>query len=212
MNYCNSGNKPTVKYKFAEKAEKIYKCDIAPIEIITKTVPIRSSENYDPGGYNITVWQVDGAKFLTSLVRDHEIFQNPANGEFVFTGRACEDADFRHLYDFEGGSAADFPGEGYRQYRQGFTTDPSKGITIDRSVTCPVPLEQKCSIQVFYNNAVIFQDQGDCPLEFEVICENCPSGYIECKTLKYPGYCCLPCSITNEIANIITIIKNINNG
>jgi uncharacterized Zn-binding protein involved in type VI secretion len=44
--------------------------------------------------------------------------------------------------------------------------------------------------------------------QYTVACDNeCPSGHIRCQTVKYPGYCCIPCKkIAQRINNLATRI------
>lgn len=202
---CQVGDKPTVKYKFAGQSEKRYKSQFAPIEIIQKTVPIPASGNYNPQGFGLRVWPVNIGEYVTGIVLDYEIFHNP-NYPFFDTVSSipCGEKDYHVL------SPADckYYGREYVKCRLDcYDIDPTKEVSIDRTVHCPVFMEEKCSIQVLYNNLVIFQDQGNCPLEVEIICGDCEQGYIRCETHKYPGYCCLPCKSTaakiNNLANRI---------
>lgn len=68
---------------------------------------------------------------------------------------------------------------------------------------------KKCSILIKNpaTNQIIFKDQGDCPCEYEIECDGCPSGTCKCKCSGYPGYCCLPCGSIKS--SIIQIAKNI---
>ena len=63
-----------------------------------------------------------------------------------------------------------------------------------------------CKIKISSRGKILYEDEGDCPLRFEVVCdEDCPKGYLKCASNKYPGYCCLPCKPT---ANKIRALGN----
>jgi hypothetical protein len=196
---CQIGDKPTIKYKFAGQSEKRYKSQLAPIELIQKSVPIPASNNYNRQGYGLRVWPVNIGQYVTGAVLDHEVFHSPYYPFFdTVSSITCGVKDYTILspQDCENARLE------YAKCRADcYDIDPSKTVTIDNTVSCPVPMEEKCSLQVLYNNLVIFQDQGNCPLEAEIICGNCADGEIECKTTKYPGYCCIPCASTAATIN-----------
>jgi hypothetical protein len=69
-----------------------------------------------------------------------------------------------------------------------------------------IPGEGGCKLTVKNSNGQqLFEVTGECPINYEVACGNCPPGYIECKTNKHPGYCCVPCQKTaSKINNLAT--------
>jgi hypothetical protein len=86
---------------------------------------------------------------------------------------------------------------------------------IDLNRKCPTNSNslERCSIQITYNGLTIFQDQGNCPLTFNVSCGNCPPGTEEHQINVYPGYCCFDCnSIANDIRGLTNIVKGLNRG
>ena len=90
--------------------------------------------------------------------------------------------------------------------------DPNQ-VSFDYTKKCPESNDNKnrCSIQVLYQGLVIFQDQGDCPINFSVSCGNCPEGTEEHKTSAYPGYCCMDCaSIAAEIRGLTNTVRGLN--
>lgn len=61
-----------------------------------------------------------------------------------------------------------------------------------------------CGISVRDTTGEIYNKQfGICPT-YEVVCgDECPPGYLKCKTTSYPGYCCIPCSdVLRRINNL----------
>lgn len=63
-----------------------------------------------------------------------------------------------------------------------------------------------CKLVASSGGKAIYEEIGECPLEFDVVCEKgCPKGQIKCSSDKYPGYCCLPCKPT---ANKIRALGN----
>ncbi|WP_029635983.1 hypothetical protein [[Scytonema hofmanni] UTEX B 1581] len=203
---CEIGDKPTIKYKFAGQSEKRYKSKFSPIEILQKSVPIPASDNYSPQGFGLRVWPVNVGQYVTGVVLDYEIFHNPSFPFYdTVSSIACGEKDYIVLNPTDCANA----NLQFAKCRANcYDIDPSKTVTIDNTVHCPVPMEEKCSLQILYNNLVIFQDQGNCPLEVEVICGDCPEGSIKCSHLKYPGYCCIPCKETaNKINNLANKIR-----
>lgn len=57
------------------------------------------------------------------------------------------------------------------------------------------PSEDTCLLEVFSPTRKVFERLGNkCP-EVKIACENdCPSGFLKCKSTVYPGYRCVPCS------------------
>lgn len=197
MSYCNIGQKPIVKYKFGSGGFRHFKSEYSPIDIITKTYPIPNTDNYNSEGFQITFYSSNNRATLEYIVLDYKLKAIPRE-----LGYGQND---RELLIIQCGNSA-------------FTeTGPAVDITTivkNINIKCPTATKNRCSIQIFnIENELIFQDQGDCPVEFEVQCGNCPDGTIECKISAYPGYCCIPCSeVKNKIVDIKNIVKNINNG
>lgn len=198
MSECEQGQKPIVKYKFGEGGFRQFKTDIAPIDIVAKTYPIPNTENYGNQGYQIRFYSPNNFATLEYTVLDYKLKMIPSELGYGVNDREliviqCDQTTFP-----ETGVACDI------------TT-----IVKDVNIKCLSATKNRCSIQLFDTTSgkLIFQDQGDCPIEFKVQCGNCPDDSIECKTSGYPGYCCIPCNeLKNEILGIQNTVKNINNG
>ncbi len=191
---CNIGDKPIVKYKLGTGNYKYFKSDFSPIEVVSKTTPIANTDNFDGEGFEISFYSTNNFRTITTTVTDYRT---------VDTGGG--DPAFRYeIYWANCGSKI--------IQESGVNYDPST-LVVNRNIKCLESLKNRCSIIIKYQEKIIFQDQGDCPIEFEIQCGNCPDGYTECKTSTYPGYCCLPCNeVKNEIITIKNTIKNFNNG
>lgn len=208
--FCKKDDKPIIKYKFAGQTEKKYKSKFAPIEVIQRTVPIPASDNYNPRGFGLRVYPVNTGHYVTGVVLDYEIFHNP---NFPFFDTVSSIACGEKGYDVLNDEDCIRFGLQYTKCRLNcYDIDPTKEVSIDNSFRCPQPMKDRCSFQVFYNNLIIFQDQGNCPLELEVICDDCPQGAIRCEQINYPGYCCLPCGVKSEVASLTAIVRSLNNG
>ncbi|MBL1199901.1 MAG: hypothetical protein FWK04_12635 [Nostoc sp. GBBB01] len=67
----------------------------------------------------------------------------------------------------------------------------------------------KCTIQIVNSEGYTFSKAGECPIKYEVACdEECPEGSHKCIHKKYPGYCCVPCKEVGErIKNIASKVR-----
>jgi hypothetical protein len=192
MQYCTDGDKPIVKYKFGDGNYRYFKSDIAPIEIITKTVPIPNTDNYNNEGFLAQFERADNGTTAGLLLLDYRIEDVPPGAQLP--------PNSKYLYFQECGDKAFNPGP---------FVFILPTLTIDYSVKCPAARKTRCAIQIKSSDGdLIFQDQGDCACCFEIQCGNCPSGNIECKKSAYPGYCCIPCSdLANKIHNLANKVK-----
>ncbi|MEH2454490.1 hypothetical protein [Nostoc sp.] len=182
--YCRIGEKSRVTYNFKGQPSVTYESDISPIEVTTASTSKNNTSNYNSQGYQITFNSPQGAYgTITAVITDYKI-------EYV-------DYGVGHPYT----------GYYISLIRCGSTTFPPRAnglpeakltdtnISVDNSVKCPVPAgstTQVCNIKISSNGNILFQADGDCPVNFTVGCgDECPDGYckIDCKT--YPGYCCL---------------------
>ncbi len=210
MSYCNAGDKPVIKYRFNNGAYKYFKSQYAPIEVESKTIPAEGTANYNREGYGISINAVNGS--FNSAIVDYKDFRTgafsgfPAGGRFIAV-MSCGSTTFTKVTSCtsEAQKALDC-------LLNVYSLNPGS-YAINPLIKCPSPNPEKCSIVVTYNNLTIFKDQGDCPLEFEVKCGNCPEGQEEHKISVYPGYCCMDCaSIKQEIISIRNTVRNIRNG
>jgi hypothetical protein len=199
MSYCNEGDKPTIKYKFSGQNEKTFKSEFAPIDVITKTIPIEGTDNYSNSGFLIR-FRSGSCNGLTCqlIVHDYYIqYQAPEGSPRIYY-IPCGETKFS--------SSAWF------SINRG-EIEPGKLVQVDTSVRCSTSNNQRCSIQILHNNMLLFSDQGNCPVTFTVSCGNCPPGTEEHKTNTYPGYCCLDCqSIASEIRGIANTVRGLNRG
>lgn len=191
MQYCGENDKPIVKYKFGTGGYRRFKSDYSPIEVDVKQAPVENTGEYESEGYELSFVSPNNSnRVLVYTVLDYKYIPLPEYGQ-----------DYGEMRMQQCGES--------KMAEFGPVCDP-RTITINPNIHCPVAGKNKCSIQIQYNGSVIYQDQGDCLCEFEVQCGNCPSGYIECKTNKYPGYCCIPCQGTaakiHNLANNIKIL------
>lgn len=215
MNYCQAGDKPTIKYQFSGQAARTYKSNFAPIEVITKPLPIESSENYNPEGFGVGFIPLNGnGTFYWYSVTDYKIFQIPAGVDQVWGTTP------RIALKYCGSSFIKVPNCNSSpafQYTQCLDTSflNLNTLQFDPNRKCPANQQggTRCSIQVLYNGQVIFQDQGNCPVTFDVTCGNCADDEIKCEKPEYPGYCCVKCSeIVTEIQSIKSTLRSINYG
>lgn len=203
--HCKAGDKPTVKYWFQGQSQKEYRSEFSPIDIITKEVPIDASANYSNEGF-VARFRADpctNGYQCAALWKDFEIYHpNPGVPPIVFY-IPCGDTSWSRAND------------GSRNYfilNRG-RWDTENWVLVDTSQKCPQTVNKRCSIQVRYNGLVIFQDQGNCPITYSVSCGNCPNGQEEHRISKYPGYCCMDCSvIKNEIKSIASVLKRNRRG
>lgn len=171
--YCEEGNKPKVEYSFKDK-KGIFISKHSPIEVIT-LIGLKNSngDKYNAEGFTINF--VGGEKRSVINYRTQK-------GEKEIQYWSCGGSDWDN--------------------RQPDGTYPvwynSPGIlSLDYSKKCPPPYpNQDCILTVKYNEIILFSIRGECPLNFNVICGNCPQGTQECKHNAYPGYCCIPCEST----------------
>lgn len=195
--YCNKDDRPIIKYKFGTGGQRYFKSNVSPINIITKSSPIPNTDSYNNEGYQISFYSPNNFRTLEYILLDYKLKTLPDG-----LGYGIND---REILMIQCGESA-FPETG--------PVCDINTIVKNQNIKCPTATENRCSIQIFnIENGLIFQDQGDCPVDFEVQCGNCPDGYIECQTSTYPGYCCISCDeVKNEIIAIKNTIKNLNNG
>lgn len=190
MLYCGESDKPIVKYKFGEGKYRRFKSEFSPIEIITKTVPIDETDNYNGEGYQISFYSPTTDDNFEPIVTNHKV-------EYIFT----DYYGWIHIISFANC--------GYKELQPGLSYEPST-LVINPNIKCPIEqaLKNRCSIIILHKGIIIHQDQGDCNISVEVQCGNCPENSIECKTSNYPGYCCIPCVPTaNKIDNLSNSVR-----
>lgn len=195
MVYCQEGDKPTIKYKFSGQNEKIHFSEYAPIDVVTKEIPVEGTQNYVNDGFGIA-FRSGSCSGLTCnfVVQDYYIEYPPGDFAKVFI-MPCGQTTFSN-------SATSI--------NRGEIV-PGQLLIVNPNQKCPAPGKKRCSIQVLYNNILVFSDQGDCPVSFSVQCGNCPPGTEEHKSPAFPGYCCLECeNIASQIRQIAATVRGIN--
>lgn len=194
---CQSGDSPTVEYKFGNGSLRRYKTELAPIEVQSKLAPVEGSNNFSNDGFEFSfVPGGSGGVRSTGIIRDYRLFESIA-------ARVNFGENF---------SGIEFIGCGQTRFGNTTSCDVTSFI-INTSKKCPSPQIQRCSIEIKHKGIIIFQDQGDCPCIFQIQCGKCPEGSIECSKPTYPGYCCLSCSeIKSEIKSMTLALRSKNRG
>jgi hypothetical protein len=205
MTYCKTSDKPTIKYTFQGQNEKIYKSEFSPVTISTKTVPIDATDNYSKEGFLIRYRSPSCTNFnCAAVVHDYFLRFDPVSGIPQIYIMGCGQTSYQRLSN--GNLQATHTLNVGQQA-------PGQWVVEDRTVKCPSPNAERCSIEISHNGLVIFSDQGNCPVNFSVNCSNCPPGTEEHKSPIYPGYCCLDCaSIASEIRGITNTVRGFNRG
>ena len=198
MQYCVEGSSPIVKYKFGTGGYKQFKSEVSPIEVTIQSFPIPNTDNYNGEGFKVSF------RVANDPNRTIELFLLDYKFEDLPPGLGYP-PDAKNMRFMECGD---------KEFNPGAIGCLTSTLQINYSIKCPTPSNSRCAIQVFnLNKGLVFQDQGDCPVDFEVQCGNCPDGFIECQTSTYPGYCCLSCSeVKGEIIAIKNTVKSLNNG
>ena len=176
--YCKTNQKARVTYNFKNIPERTYETDKSPISVSGYYSPNNRQWNEGP-------------------VHDFRIFPTP---------------DYSYGPNYEG--ISHWECGSFDFWRNPNSHDPDKltgpgiditTLIINPNVKCPKPLTvtERCYIEVKSGGIIIFQDQGECPVNFRVTCGDCPEGTIRCEQPGYPGYCCLPCQpIAQKINNL----------
>jgi len=188
--YCKVGDKPTVTYQFTGQAQKIFKSNFAPIDVVVAGAPIGSTSNYVKDGFGLQIYSTNNFFYVNYTILDYYIIDSGGALQFRYAlwVRTCGSASFVSSVN----------------------VDPAT-TTINLNSKCPTAQREKpkTSIQVIYNGLVIFQDQAEGSVIFSVQCGRCPDGYCECSSPVYPGYCCLDCNqVLSEIAAITALAKS----
>ena len=198
---CSTGDKPIITYKFGNGNNRIYKSDFSPIEIISKAAPVISGENFNNDGYQLQVRSLQysgGAGDI--IVKDYMTFYQ--GNILYFTAIYCGQTDYPRNQDGSLGALI-----ALNNGNPAITRNP------DPAVKCPgIPPLPRCSLQIMHNGQLLFQDQGECPVVYDVQCTKCPEGTCECPTPNYPGYCCLDCASTAASIRAITNNLRAKNG
>jgi hypothetical protein len=190
MLYCEGKKKVNIIYTF-NKSKQIFTFDKTPVGVEKSLIKV-----VDPNSY---CWRFSGIGVNND--DSYEYYACGQNPSFLFNG----DGFTLYLDGLRLGSA------GY-QYRRGSqsvsqvsgTTKPNPGHNTDGNCdSCSI---DKCTLIVKYQGTTVFEKSGDCPLDFQVACDDdCPPGYIKCNKTDYPGYCCISCS---EIKSEITALRS----
>lgn len=205
MTYCADKDKATVIYKFNDSEEKRYIAE----------------EEYLPLGVKEEKTRLNtGVKSYSEHYFDGD---NP--GSYAFTIEAPPevppDAEVEiylesAVWDDYGGIGSYSTGYGIVQGYDGEPILVGTGHLIEGTVTNVLPTEcyarisldwrykNGCKLVISHEGKVLYEEEGECPLKFEVGCEDeCPPGYLKCSSNKYPGYCCIHCKGTaNKIRSL----------
>lgn len=218
MSYCKKEDlKATLTYSFnGNKNTVIFKP--TPIDVTTGTrnrlIPVSQQNEYQLYNVNYTITRPNYAETTT----DTQVYKGKITGVGV-------DADPNRGYSANNNWAYSFYiiAQGYsnfssyseptRIYISNAFGNPHGEITINWIS----PLDNQdsiCTIQVSIDGNVVYKDEGDCPVTFDIVCgEGCPPGTTKCFSTNYPGYCCLPCNeMASEIKAIASQVRGLNHG
>ncbi|MFP5270322.1 hypothetical protein [Coleofasciculus sp.] len=203
MSYCKNFSRAIVEYEFkGEENSQIrrFETEKTPFEVTTGSIPVFASDNYDPSGFEIYFYSPNNYGWIRSRVIDFIIYESTTKtwDGLPYAGIArlgCGKTDYQRASD------GTITGTGIR---------PST-LEIDKSIKCPQAMGNTCHIKIFYKGEVIHQDQGKCPLSYNVDCDPCPPNTIKC--VENEKVKCVPCSTFLEpLKGMVNTIKGINNG
>ena len=195
--HCNVGDEPIIKYRFqGDIKDRTFKSRYAPVEVITKDVPLESEGNYNGQGFGIGFVPLNGnGTFFWFNILDFKIFQTPRSLPDPYGWvprialRYCGQSAFTKVPNCNSDPL-------YPYFNCLDTLLFSGSYQLDANRKCPTPKSGRCSIQVLYKGLIIHQDQGNCPVTYNVQCGRCPDGQHECESKIYPYYCCNDCADT----------------
>lgn len=202
--YCNIGDKPKVIYRASgDTKDKEYYAPIAPIDVnvIPFENPNLPNETYawnfstalNPrAGLSQLTFRAKGK--LTDFKVGNLINTDTVNGQQIGNWAASfKDGNGNII---SGSAVGYYPGDMPKLVKL-LVPDPIK------------PPTDICQLQVKdINGKLLFTSSGKCPITYKVICGNCAEGEQECKTNKYPGYCCIPCQKTaTRINNLAAKVR-----
>lgn len=204
MAHCKLGEKATVNYSFKGVSKSyIVAANMTPVEVNTYTGRVNTTSNYKDEGFTIRFYSPNNFITQDYTIKDYLIYSyvvSPTRSDIAVSFMQCGKFNFD------------------RDERGNLTGPDIDVSTLVYKATpkCPgVPSSpNKCRIEVKSKGIIIFQDQGECPASFEVICgEGCPRGTVKCLKSGYPGFCCLPCGeIKSEIKAIASQVRRLTNG
>ncbi|MFB2770365.1 hypothetical protein ACE1AT_13900 [Pelatocladus sp. BLCC-F211] len=198
--YCKAGDKPKVIYRFkGDKNDSTFYSEISPIDV--NSVPFENPNLPD----EIYAWNFSTGLNPRTTLADMPFRAKGKLTNFKVTGLINTDTvngvvNGNWSCQFQDGDGNIITGSAVGRY----PGDEPKLVKI--LVPNPdKPPEDICRLTV--KNALgntIFTASGKCPITYRVVCANCPDGYQECQTDKYPGYCCIPCKETaSKINNLV---------
>lgn len=129
------------------------------------------------------------------------------------------DTDPSSVWTLAGGSASTCPGNNGRMdvlkngNKVSYADDVVSYKYVYEQPTCNLVITDKNNLEIFNLKANLLAS-NICPIEYSFNCNsNCATGYLECKSNDYPGYCCIPCNeIKGEIKAIASQIRSLTNG
>lgn len=181
---CKEGETPTVTYSFNNGDKRTYKSKYSPIEVEGREGLVTGTKNSSNSGYEIKVAILRGGNstFGNYIIKDYKIEASPIGSPYPM---------YLSFTNCDGSTSS----PGFADSYQILSTDGSKN--------CPLPRTNKCSLVIKHKGLIIFQDQGECPVSFNVQCGRCKDDEIECKSSKYPYFCCHSCEeMTNKVRSI----------
>jgi len=190
MSYCNLGDKPTLFYQFGNASTySQMSFDVSPIDV-TVTNLSSVTGNYNPQGFQITIYSTNNFSNYVTVVRDYQIVNVGGSFPYVLYVQPCSGSGLISTVN----------------------VDPTT-LEIDNTVHCPTPVPAPTpmsKISVSYQGSVIWTATGISPCTYSVVCNSgCPPGQCQCYSSSYPGYCCLDCNqILSEIAAITALAKS----
>ncbi|MBD2344171.1 hypothetical protein [Anabaena subtropica] len=190
--YCEIGDKPKVIYRAnGDKEDSIFYAEVSPIDV--SVVPVENPNLKD----EIYAWNFSTNLNPRTTLQDMPFRAVGKLTAFRVTGTGS-------INTVNGQQIAEYSAE-FRDGNGALITGSAVGNypgDTPKLVKILIPNEDKppediCRLEVRNTNGdLIFSASGKCPIPFKVACGNCPPGQIECKSNKYPGYCCIPCQGT----------------
>lgn len=212
--YCQGKNKAIVTYRFKNNASKKFEANSNQLPINVTTGLSGNSQRVSAsfsGSFDGSVKRSYGFTCEAPV----QVPRNQPVEVYLLSGR-WDDHGSCGSYSTGYGIIKTFSGE----ILIGTTAIITGNVVNEQPVECnyAVTLQWRygaCEINVFDNNQNnIFNDKGDCPVTFNVTCDDeCPPGHLKLNSPNYPGYCCIPCSeVVGGIKSITAAVRGINRG
>ncbi|MGD1909564.1 MAG: hypothetical protein ACFB2X_01455 [Rivularia sp. (in: cyanobacteria)] len=208
---CATKNSATVIYQFAgdEKKRFFVEKEDLPIEVVKEKVK-KSSNTLS--GFRESFPGAEKGSYSFVIEAPAEIPEDTEIEIYLIEG----------IWDDYGGIGTYVTDPGIVKRYEGDPLLIGTGRSVSGTVTNLEPVEcyaigtiewrylDGCKLKIFnHQGKVLYEEEGDCPLTFEVTCDDdCPSGHIKCNSNKYPGYCCVNCKdFTSKIRSLGSKLK-----